>query len=723
MHPCFALSMKKPIPVQRESVFFTRLVTGILISFTVPFAGLFYSQAQTLDVFSDGALISVYSDSVIIDGNFLHGNNDTIFNSGNIYLTGNWTNNNPSGNVFASGPDGWLHLSGAAQTIDGSTVTHFNNLKLSGTGIKQLAGIDAEVEDTLALGDREFSVSGNTVFVLNTATGAVSNTTIPGSEGFVSSTSDGGLSRQTLSTGNYMFPVGSSSGTLRYRPVDLTPNASSANTFKVRMANVNPTTEGYDVNIKDTTLCEVNSFYYHRIFRTSGTTPADIKFYFDATADGNFATSAHWQNIPQWENTTANVLSGGSPFSTLTKSSWNNFSTNPFALAKPEAPVPVITASGPTAFCTGDSVILDAGSGYATYLWSNGEVSQTIVVTASGNFSVTVTNSSGCSSSSSAATTITVNNAPVPTITPLGGSNTICDGTTETLDAGVWASYLWSDGSTTQTIAINDSGTYAVSVTSGNGCSGDTSLFISVSTFPDTIIMTSGPTVFCSGNQVTLDAGSGFASYLWNTGDTTQTIDVDSSGNYNVLVTDSIGCVNDSAITFVAVTVNPAPVLSVSPDDTINLGQSDTLVASGAVNYTWEPGSGSGSTFIVSPQEETTYIVTGTDANGCTDIDTVTVFVDTKCVYWIPNIFSPNGDFENDELRIYGRGLEWVSLNIFDRWGNMVFESTDVSTPWDGKFKGNGKVLNTGVYVYILKGKCLSTGEEFEQHGNTTLTR
>ena len=57
----------------------------------------------------------------------------------------------------------------------------------------------------------------------------------------------------------------------------------------------------------------------------------------------------------------------------------------------------------------------------------------------------------------------------------------------------------------------------------------------------------------------------------------------------------------------------------------------------------------------------------------------VKIYVDTKCVYWLPNIFSPNGDAQNDELKIYGRGLEWIYLSIFDRWGNRVFESSDVN--------------------------------------------
>lgn len=669
--------------------------------------------AQTPDtiMFSDGALISIYSDSVIIDGNFIHQGNDTIENYGNVYLTGDWINNNPSNKIFTNGTDGWLHLSGASQTISGTTPTHFNNLELSGTGVKQLNSIDAEVEDTLALNDREFLAGDNTVFVLNNNPGVITRmNTMTG--GFVSSTNNGGLSRQTLSNTAYSFPVGSSSGTLRYRPVDLIPNASSANTFKVRMANVNPTVENYDVSLKDSSICIVNLNFYHRIFHSSGTDAADVKIYFDAAADGNFQTIAHWQNIPQWENTLNNTANSGSPLSSLTKSAWNNFSNNPFALAAIAPAPPTVIASGPTTICQGGSVTLMA-SPADSFLWSNGLTTQNITVTDSGSYSVTVTNN-GCSASS-AVVQVMVNNFIPPSISS-SGSSAFCQG--DTLDAGAgYSGYIWSNSQITQTVVVDSGGTYAVTVTSSNGCTGTASVTINNSV---PVILAIGSTTFCEGGNVTLDAGNGFSTYLWSNGETTQTVNVGSGGNYFVTVTDSSGCSGISQ-TAATVTVNPAPNVTASPDDTINLGQSDTLLAIGALSYQWEPGNGSGTTFIVSPKEETTYTVIGTDSNGCVDTAMVKIYVDVKCVYWLPNIFSPNGDAQNDELKIYGRGLEWIALTIYDRWGNRVFETSDINAPWDGNY--NGGLLNTGVYVYILKGKCVSTGEEFEQHGNVTLTR
>ncbi len=682
------------------------------------FAVFFSSFSQTLDVISDGAIISVYSDSVIIDGNFLHQNNDTIVNDGNVYLTGDWTNNNSASNVFTAGPDGWLHLSGSNQNIGGTTLTHFNNLELSGTGIKSLLNIDADIEDTLALTDREFSAGDNTVFVLNNATGSVTRTnTLTG--GFVSSTNNGGLSRKTLSSSAYSFPVGSSAGTLRYRPVDLTPNSSSANTFKVRMANVNPNT---DVgNLKDSTICDINSKFYHRIFQTSGSNPADVKIYFDTVLDGNFKTIAHWQNIPQWENTGGNLFNPGIQLSSLTKNSWTDFSTNPFALAILIPAQPTVTATGPVTFCEGDSVILDAGSGYASYLWSDGSTTQKITVKTTDSLTVVVSSGGTCTASSVNGIKVTVNPLPVPTITS-SGSTTICLGDSVTLDAtGAFAGYLWSTSQTSPSIVVNSTGNYSVTVTTSAGCSGSSApVSVTVNNPPAPTITAIGNTVFCEGGDVVLDAGSGFSTYLWSNAATSQTITVDSTGTFSVTVTDASGCTGFTQSS-TTTTVNPNPNVVASLDDTINIGVKDTLFVIGAVNYQWEPGSGSGNSFIVSPTEETTYIVTGTDANGCKDADTVKVFVDRECVYFLPNIFSPNDDLFNDELKVLGRGLDWIYLTIYDRWGTRVFENSDLNTPWDGKY--NGAKLNTGVYVYILKGKCKASGEEFEKHGNVTLSR
>ncbi len=307
-----------------------KIIIVISVLFTLSFleGGRVSSCFSQINVINNGLPVSNTNDSVIVNGNIIHQNNGSISNSGNFYITGDLTNNNPTGSVFATGADGWVHLNGATQTINGNTITHFNNLELTGTGVKQLISINTEIEDTLALNDREFTSGDNTVFVIATGAGVVTQTN---TNGFVSSTNDGGLSRNTLSTNTYFFPVGSNTGTARFRPVDITPNSASPNTFKVRMANVDATIDGFDLSLKQSAIGEINPNFYHRINRINGNSLVDISLYYDSSIDGEFDILTQWGITSQWEDlgTVTSISNYG--LSGLRKSAIYNFSTTPFA--------------------------------------------------------------------------------------------------------------------------------------------------------------------------------------------------------------------------------------------------------------------------------------------------------------------------------------------------------------------------------------------------------
>jgi hypothetical protein len=294
-------------------------------------------------------------------------------------------------------------------------------------------------------------------------------------------------------------------------------------------------------------------------------------------------------------------------------------------------PTPTISPSGSTTFCPGGNVTLDAGAGYTSYLWSNGSTSQSIIVSTSGTFDVTVTDGNGCTgTSASVTTTVGANLSPV--ITP-SGPLTFCAGGSVVLDAGTYASYLWSDGSTTQSISVSTSGSFTVTVTDGNGCSGTSpSVTTSVGANLSPVITPSGPLTFCEGGSVVLDAGT-YASYLWSDGSTTQSISVSTSGTFNVTVSDGNGCTGVSPI--VTTQLNPLPTVTLGSYSNVCLTDAAGALTGGSPAGGSYSGSGvSGGIFDPSIAGIGVHVITYTftDLNGCTNSATATIeVVDCGC--------------------------------------------------------------------------------------------
>jgi hypothetical protein len=288
----------------------------------------------------------------------------------------------------------------------------------------------------------------------------------------------------------------------------------------------------------------------------------------------------------------------------------STYSANLDVVVNPR-PVPAVTPSGPTTFCAGGSVTLTASSG-TSYLWSTGATTQSIPVSASGNYSVTVTNANGCSATSTPAA-VTVNANPTASITA-GGPTTFCAGGSVTLTASSGTSYLWSTGATTQSITVSSSGTYSVAITNANGCSTTSApAAVTVNANPAASITAGGPTTFCAGGSVTLAASSG-TSYLWSTGATTQSITASATGNYSVTVTNANGCSATSSPTVVTVNANPAASITAGGPTTFCAGGSVTLTASSGTSYLWSTGA---TTQAITASATGNYSVTVTNANGC----------------------------------------------------------------------------------------------------------
>jgi gliding motility-associated-like protein len=296
--------------------------------------------------------------------------------------------------------------------------------------------------------------------------------------------------------------------------------------------------------------------------------------------------------------------------------------------------------------------------------------------------------------------------------------------------------YAWSAnaGSGNSASASNlPAGSYSITVTDKNNCTVSKTLAIDN---PDTLILKmepKDPTCFNGDDGWIASAVTGGVPqylYSWNDGGWT---DADTAtgvltGMYVLAMKDANGCVvHDTAwIT------EPAPVVAnVTPElDTLIFGDSVTLVSSyhttanGGVTYSWEPADDLSCTNcpepIASPLFSTTYRLTIADANGCIATKEAEVFVDNVRPLFVPNVFTPDGNFHNDTFRPYASGVRTIDFQIFDRWGSMVYYTTDINQGWDGTYKG--KLLSPDVFVYYLKVTYMD-GKERDAKGSVTLIR
>lgn len=285
------------------------------------------------------------------------------------------------------------------------------------------------------------------------------------------------------------------------------------------------------------------------------------------------------------------------------------------------ARVPVVasTTQGPPVsvtpvtpmICPGGSVTLTA-TGASNFDWSSGGSNAAETISTAGNFYVVGYNVVGCVDTAF----VTVGQfTPTASITP-SGPTTFCPGGSVTLTANSGTNYLWSTGATTQSITVTTSGNYTVDVTDGNTCTVTSApVVITVTSTPTAVITATGPTAFCAGESVTLTATTG-NSYLWSNGATSQSITVNSTGSFNVLVAFPGGCSSTSANT--QVTVNPSPTVSVSPVGSQSLcdGDSITLSATGGTSYMWSNGATTADLVVTTAG---TYSVIASNSFGCAD--------------------------------------------------------------------------------------------------------
>jgi len=316
--------------------------------------------------------------------------------------------------------------------------------------------------------------------------------------------------------------------------------------------------------------------------------------------------------------------------------------------------------------------------------------------------------------------TVMVSPKPVPAASV---NNPLCDGDTIALSASTGVTYNWSgpdnfsqtitNGTSPSVINIlnassANNGKYYVTVTNSGGCVNSDSVIVQVN--PNPIASAGSNISICKGNSTILQA-SGGVKYIWSpsvglssTNIANPQANPDTTIIYQVKVINQFECADTSSVT---VTVLITPIANAGPDKKIMEGQSVTL--NGTANtsdiiISWTPVTNidnpSALQPVVNPDEDITYTLTLTSTIGC-GISSDDVFVRVLKKVTVPNAFSPNGDGINDVWNIKNLITYPESqIQVFNRYGQVVFEANGYAQPWDGKYKGSH--LPGGTYYYVI---------------------
>jgi gliding motility-associated-like protein len=295
--------------------------------------------------------------------------------------------------------------------------------------------------------------------------------------------------------------------------------------------------------------------------------------------------------------------------------------------------------------------------------------------------------------------------------------------------------YAWSPTGGNADNAQNlSAGSYDVLITDNNNCTLTQNIVV---TEPTQVSATVTPTdVSCYGytdGQLNVSASGGTPGYSFglsngdqnNIGQFTGL----ATGNYSITIADANNCSISEQSTIgepdsVTIIITPTPV-------TVNLGDEVTLQTatnqSGPLTYSWGPPNGLNCYDCAAPvfsgNYSLNYVVTVTNATGCTGTYAAEVTVIPNYEIFVPNAFSPNGDGANDDWMIYGnlQGIKQLNVAVFNRIGEKVFETTDLNFKWDGRYKGT--YAPPGVYVYVAQFVWLNNHTDSSYKGTVTVVK
>jgi len=344
---------------------------------------------------------------------------------------------------------------------------------------------------------------------------------------------------------------------------------------------------------------------------------------------------------------------------------------------------------------------------------------------AMGDYTVIVQDSNGCTATAQAM----IDPSSIPTLTATSDEATCGNdnGSITLIASGGITPYQYSINNGTDFQGSNTftglaAGTYDVIIEDAVGCQASTQVEILQTTAAAPQITTDGPTDFCFYENITLNAGN-FASYTWSSGEETQNITTNEAGTYFVTVMDSEGCIGIGEIT-----LNVTSEFTVDAGEDMTVGLQEDFDLSVVFNdpdltYSWAGSNGTSAngadvTFTANQVGTFTYTVTA-NADGCEVTDQVTITIEDRSSYDVPNAFSPNDDNLNEIFRLVKtESVDILQFKVFNRWGEMVYDSP--VGEWDGKFRGQDQVADVYVYYIVIR---LPNTEQVELKGDVLLMR